>query len=64
VTQAIDDHLDRMAALDEADRRNGCYRRQLLTALGDIELVVQRTRRFAPIAVVRAYARVPSRSIA
>jgi putative transposase len=59
MAQAIDDHLDRMALLDEADRRNGCYRRHLLTELGDIELAVPRTRRFAPIAVVRAYARRP-----
>ena len=56
---AIEDHLDRMAALDLADRRNGCYRRHLLTELGDIELAVPRTRRFTPIAVVRAYARRP-----
>jgi hypothetical protein len=34
---------------DEADRRNGYYRRHLLTELGDIELQVPRTRRFAPI---------------
>ena len=54
---AIDEHLDRMAALDQADRRNGSYRRHLLTELGEIELAVPRTRRFAPIAVVRAYAR-------
>ena len=57
MVQAIDDHLDRMAALDHADRRNGSYRRHLLTELGEIELAVPRTRRFAPIAVVRAYAR-------
>jgi putative transposase len=57
--QAIDQHLDRMAAMDKADRRNGSYRRHLLTELGDIELAVPRTRRFAPIAVVRAYARRP-----
>ncbi len=56
---AIEDHLDRMAALDLVDRRNGCYRRHLLTELGDIELAVPRTRRFTPIAVVRAYARRP-----
>jgi transposase-like protein len=56
---AIEDHLDRVAALDLADRRNGCYRRHLLTELGDIELAVPRTRRFTPIAVVRAYARRP-----
>jgi putative transposase len=55
--QAVDEHLDRMAALDQADRRNGSYRRHLLTELGEIELAVPRTRRFAPIAVVRAYAR-------
>ncbi len=54
---AIDEHLDRMAALDQADRRNGSYRRHLLTELGEIELAVPRTRRFASIAVVRAYAR-------
>jgi putative transposase len=57
--RAIDEHLERMAALDEADRRNGSYRRHLLTELGDIELAVPRTRRFAPIAVLRAYARRP-----
>jgi mutator family transposase len=59
MAQAIDDHLDRMAVLDEADRRNGSYRRHLLTELGAIELAVPRTRRFAPIGVVRAYARRP-----
>jgi transposase-like protein len=55
--QAIDEHLDRMSALDVADRRNGSYRRHLLTELGEIELLVPRTRRFAPIGVLRAYAR-------
>jgi putative transposase len=53
----IDEHLDRMAVLDQADRRNGSYRRQLLSELGEIELLVPRTRRFAPIDVLRAYAR-------
>ena len=57
--QSIDEHLERMASLDQADRRNGSYARHLLTELGDIELAVPRTRRFAPIAVVRAYARRP-----
>src|SRR5579871_5456612 len=57
--EAIDAHLDRMAELDQADRRNGSYRRHLLTELGEIELAVPRTRRFAPIAVLRAYARRP-----
>jgi putative transposase len=59
MTSAIEDHLDRMAALDEADRRNGSYPRCLLSELGDIELRVPRTRRFIPTAVLRAYARRP-----
>jgi transposase-like protein len=57
--QAIDEHLDRMTELDQADRRNGSYSRHLLTELGDIELAVPRTRRFTPRAVLRAYARRP-----
>jgi putative transposase len=57
--EAVDEHLERMASRAEADRRNGYYRRHLLTELGDIELAVPRTRRFAPITVVRAYARRP-----
>jgi putative transposase len=40
-----------------ADRRNGSYRRWLLTELGDIELSVPRTRRYCPTDVVPAYAR-------
>ena len=40
-----------------ADRRNGSYRRRILTELGDIELSVPRTRTYSPAAVVRAYAR-------
>jgi len=55
--QLIDDHLERMAELGEADRRNGSYRRHLLTELGEIELAVPRTRTFSALKVVRAYAR-------
>ena len=58
--QAIDQHLDRMAALDIADRGNGSASRHLLTELGDIELAVPRTRRFTPRAGLRAYARRPA----
>ncbi len=54
---AVDRHLDQLEADDAADRRNGCYRRHLLTELGDIELTVPRTRRYSPVEVVRAYAR-------
>jgi hypothetical protein len=54
---AVDRHLEGLEAEDAADRRNGYYRRSLLTGLGDIELSVPRTRRFCPTEVVRAYAR-------
>jgi hypothetical protein len=33
--ELIDEHLERMGELGQADRRNGCYRRWLLTELGD-----------------------------
>jgi putative transposase len=55
--QLIDEHLERMAELGQADRRNGCYTRWLLTELGMIELHVPRTRTFSALNVVRAYAR-------
>lgn len=48
MARAIDGHLDQLAADDAADRRNGCYRRHLLTELGDIEINVPRTRRYSP----------------
>jgi putative transposase len=54
---AVDRYLDRLEADDAADRRNGYYRRHLLTELGDIELNVPRTRRYSPVEVIRAYAR-------
>lgn len=54
---AVDRYLDQLAADDAADRRNGYYRRHLLTELGDIELQVPRTRRYSPTEVIRAYAR-------
>ena len=55
--ESIDAHLLRVAERGEADRRNGTYRRRILTELGDIELSVPRTRTYSPAAVVRAYAR-------
>jgi len=54
---AVDRYLDQLEADDPADRRNGYYRRHLLTELGDIELSVPRTRRYSPTEVLRAYAR-------
>jgi len=55
--QLIDEHLERMAELGQADRRNGWYARWPLTGLGMIELHVPRTRTFSALKVVRAYAR-------
>ena len=54
---AVDCYLEQLDADDAADRRNGYYRRHLLTELGDIELSVPRTRRYSPTEVIRAYAR-------
>jgi putative transposase len=54
---AVDRYLDALDAEDTGDRRNGYYRRHLLTELGDIELSVPRTRRYSPGEVIRAYAR-------
>ena len=57
MSEAVDGYLDRLALDEVADRRNGYYRRRLLTELGDIELQVPCTRRYSPCEVVRAYAR-------
>ena len=57
MARAVEAHLEQLEADDVADRRNGSYRRHLLTELGDIELDVPRTRRYSPVEVVRAYAR-------
>jgi putative transposase len=54
---AVDRYLEQLEADASADRRNGYYRRNLLTELGDIELNVPRTRRYSPVEVIRAYAR-------
>ena len=54
MTAAVDRYLDQLEADDPADRRNGYYRRHLLTELGDIELSVPRTRRYIPTEVLRA----------
>jgi putative transposase len=54
---AIDRYLEQLGTDDATDRRNGYYRRHLLTELGDIELNVPRTRRYSPVEVIRAYAR-------
>jgi len=57
MARGIDRHLEEMDRLGSADRRNGTYRRWLMTELGEIALAVPRTRRFSALGVVRAYAR-------
>ena len=57
MTEAVDRWLDGLDRSAERDRRNGTYRRHLLSALGDIELTVPRTRRFCPTELLRNYAR-------
>jgi putative transposase len=57
MARAVDADLAQLDADAAADRRNGSYRRHLLTELGDIELRVPRARRYSPVEVVRAYAR-------
>jgi transposase-like protein len=53
----VGNRIAELAAAGVADRRNGTYRRALLTTLGVIELQVPRSRTFSPTAVLRAYAR-------
>lgn len=45
---AVDAYLDRLDMEETPDRRNGYYRRYLLTEFGAIELSVPRTRRYSP----------------
>lgn len=54
---AVDQYLDGLDDGEIVDRRNGTYQRHLLTALGDIELDVPRTRLYCPTDVLRAYSR-------
>jgi len=57
MAEAVDRWLDSLDGCAMRDRRNGFYRRHLLSALGDIELRVPRTRHFCPTAVLNSYAR-------
>jgi len=57
MAEAVETYLERIDSARLPDRRNGCFRRRLLTTLGEIELSVPRTRRYSPVEVVRAYAR-------
>lgn len=53
----LGNRIAELAANGVQDRRNGAYRRWLLTALGAIEVCVPRSRRASGIAVLGRYAR-------
>ena len=57
VAEDVDRWLGNLDGAAASDRRNGAYRRNLLSELGDIELKVPRTRRYCPVSVIRSYAR-------
>jgi transposase-like protein len=50
-------YLEEQISRGVQDRRNGTYRRHLLTSMGDIELAVPRTRRWSAVELLEAYAR-------
>jgi len=54
---SVEDRLASLASCGQQDRRNGAYRRQLLTRLGNVELLVPRTRKFSAKDVLGAYVR-------
>ncbi|HEY3276015.1 MAG TPA: IS256 family transposase [Syntrophorhabdaceae bacterium] len=54
--ESISDYLGRLPE-GISDRRNGNYHRHVLTELGDILVLVPRTRTYNPISVIEAYAR-------
>ena len=60
----IDRHLAEMSARGAADRRNGSYRRWLMTELGEIELAVPRTRNWSALtnAIERRFREVRRRT--
>jgi transposase-like protein len=58
IRDRIDRHLREWGRRAGIDRRNGSYRRRMLTELGEVELVVARTRRYnSSREVLGAYAR-------
>jgi putative transposase len=55
--QRIELYLGDVRRMDHPDRRNGHFRRWLLTGLGAIQLAVPRTRHYSAIGALVAYAR-------
>ena len=57
MAEDVDRWLGNLDGAAARDRRNGVYRRNLLSELGDIELKAPRTRRYCPVSVIGSYAR-------
>jgi transposase-like protein len=57
MAQQIERYLGDVGRGETTDRRNGRYRRWLLTGMGAVELVVPRTRTRSGVGVLEAYAR-------
>jgi transposase-like protein len=55
--QRIERYLGNVRLQAGTDRRNGHYRRWLLTGLGAVELAVPRTRAYSAVGALEAYAR-------
>ncbi len=55
--EKIHSHLEEVARQGGVDRRNGSFTRHLLTAVGDVELSIPRTRTMSAVGIVKAYAR-------
>jgi len=53
----IDEHLTKMEELELTDRRNGGYTRHILTEMGDVPLVVIRTRTMSAKEVLKTFSR-------
>jgi len=54
---AIDQHLEYFRGLKVSDRRNGSYRRHLLTEMEKVELEIPRTRHYNPVEILNRYVR-------
>lgn len=57
MANAVDSYLEELRVRDVSDRRNGYYRRHILTELGEVELMVPRTRRYNPVGILREFKR-------
>ena len=52
-----DKYLEELRSKDVEDRRNGYFRRHLLTEVGDIEVLVPRTRTFSAAGIIKRFSR-------